>query len=82
LLAGQTYAYAISAPYSAGNRTAFDQHASNVYILGLTGGTRNLLCNRPGSPASDHGAAANLAAGNMGLILALASLVVAGVLFL
>jgi hypothetical protein len=49
LLAGQSYAYAISEAYSAGNRTAFDLQASNVYILGLTGSTRNLLCNRPGS---------------------------------
>jgi hypothetical protein len=82
LLPGQTYAYAISAPYSAGNRTAFDQHASNVYILGLTGGSRNLLYNRPGSPASDHGAAANLAVSNLGMMVALASLVVVSGLWL
>jgi hypothetical protein len=49
LLQGQAYAYSISDAYSAGNRTTFDLQASNVYILGLTGSTRNLLCNRPGS---------------------------------
>lgn len=49
LLKGQPYAYSVSEPFSAGNRSAFDLHASNVYILGLTGSTRTLLCNRPGS---------------------------------
>jgi hypothetical protein len=85
-LKGQPYAYSLSVPFAAGNRTAFDPLVSNVHILGLKSNSFNLLCNRAGiirgeSRAGDHNAAPNLAS-NLKLMVALTSLVLASMLFL